>query len=68
MLYTAIKAFFAAIFGSLWGRLYPAKTADAQRAEDLNVVVLKQTAEFRAATNAPQDKTAMEKLLEQGKL
>ena len=68
MLYTAIKAFFAAIFGSLWGRLFPAKTADAQRAEDLSNVVKIQAAESQAATSAPDSKTKLEALLEEHRL
>lgn len=39
LLLTVIKALLTAFFGSLWGRLFPPKTAADQRADDLSASV-----------------------------
>lgn len=57
--YVAVKAAFAGVFGSAWSRLFPAKTADAQRADDLGQSLRVAGAEAQAAAGAPTDKASL---------
>jgi hypothetical protein len=63
-----IASVIKAAFSTFWGRLFPAKTADSQRADDLQANVNAIMAEAKAAETAPTDETAMEALLRKGKL
>lgn len=47
------------IFASLWSRLFPAKTAGDQKAEDLAGAVRVQEAEAQAAASAPTDRDSL---------
>ena len=67
--------FLLSIVGVIWNGWLSFKASVSERLgkseqknEDLSNVVKQQAAELEAAANAPKDKTAMEKLLEEGKL
>lgn len=54
-----LKTFLMAIFGSLWERFFPAKTAADQRADDLQAAVDELKAEDKALSDAPKDKQSL---------
>jgi hypothetical protein len=63
-----IASVIKAAFSTFWGRIFPAKTADEQRAEDTKITNDALRDEAKAAETAPTDETAMEALLRKGKL
>jgi hypothetical protein len=64
---SVIQTVVTAFFSGFWKRLFPAKTADGQRADDLAAENKSLVAEAKAGAEAPTDKTAMERLLQEGK-
>ena len=68
LLGTAIKAVLSAIFGSLYDKLFPAKTASDQRADDLAVTLKEETAMADASATAAQTKSELIDTLKNGSI
>ena len=62
LVFTAIKAVLSGFFISLWDRLFPVKTADAEKSDVLEQEVKILNAEAVAKANAP---TKMSELIAQ---
>lgn len=67
-IYVGIKAAFAGLFGSLWSRLFPVRTAADQRAVDLDKSLTIADAEAGAAAQAPTDKNSLIESLKDGRI
>ena len=57
-----------AVLGSFWNRLFPVKTAAAQKATALSASLTIANAELKAATDAPTDKQSLINTLKSGKI
>ena len=65
---TLLQAVLGAVFGSLWERLFPPKTAADQKANDLQATVERQAAIIQADANAPMSKDDLIARLKGGKI
>jgi hypothetical protein len=60
-----IASVIEAFFSSFWKGLFPAKTADAQRADDLGATNDALKSEATAAEDAPTSEMAMSEILKE---
>ena len=58
-MFTILKAIFAGLFSSVWGRLFPAKTASSEKVLELQGEVSSLRAEAKAAELAPTNMEAL---------